>query len=102
MNKGKATIQLGFDHLIGWNGVGGITITGRITKFQFDIDKKNKPIYIKMSIQGAAGMQDITLWISSNGAGDAQVVDIRGNRIKFSGDIYSVQESSVYKGMDLF
>ncbi len=102
VDNGKATIQLGFDHLVGWNGVGGITITGRITKYEFDNEKKNKPIFIRMSIQGSVGMQDITFWISSTGNGEAQVVDMRGNRIQFSGDIVSVKESSVFKGMELF
>lgn len=102
VNKDKATIQLGFDQLVGWNGVGGITVTGRITRYEIDNEKKNKPIYIRMSIQGSAGMQDITIWISSNGNGEATIVDMRGNRIQFSGDIVSVEETSVFKGNELF
>lgn len=102
VNKGKATIQLGFDQLVGWNGVGGITISGRITKYEIDDEKKNKPIFIRMSIQGSAGMQDLSIWISSNGNGEATVVDMRGNRIRFSGDIVSVDQTRTFKGMELY
>jgi len=102
VNKGKATIQLGFDQLIGWNGVGGITISGRITKYQIDKENKSKPIFIRMSIQSSTGMKDITIWISSNGNGEAQVVDMRGNRIQFSGDIVSIDETRTFKGTELY
>ena len=102
VNKEKATIQLGFDQLVGWNGVGGITITGRITRYEIDDEKKDKPIFIRMSIQGSAGMQDITIWISSNGNGQAQIVDMRGNRIQFSGDVVSVEETRTFKGNELY
>lgn len=102
VNKDKATIQLGFDQLVGWNGVGGITITGRITRYEIDHEKKDKPIFIRMSIQGSAGMQDLTIWISNNGNGEATIVDMRGNRIRFSGDIVSVEDTRVFKGNELY
>ncbi|NPD45672.1 MULTISPECIES: DUF4251 domain-containing protein [unclassified Lentimicrobium] len=102
VNNGKATIQLGFDQLVGWNGVGGMTISGRITKYEIEDEKKNKPIFIRMSIQGSTGMQDLTIWISSNGNGEATIVDMRGNRIQFSGDIVSVDKTRTFKGMELY
>lgn len=102
VNKNKATIQLGFNQLVGWNGVGGITISGKITKYEIDIEKKDKPIFIRMSIQGSAGMQDLSIWISSNGNGEATIVDMRGNRIRFSGDIVSVADARTFKGMELY
>ena len=35
----NSTIQLGFDQLIGWNGVGGVTIDGQITKMEIKTKK---------------------------------------------------------------
>lgn len=102
VNGDQAIIQLSFDGLIGWNGVGGITIKGRITKYEVDKENPNKPIYIKMSIQGATGFQEITLWISSSGSGEAQITDIKGNRIRFTGDIVSLENSKVFIGMESF
>lgn len=102
VNGDKAVIQLAFDGIVGWNGVGGITIKGRITKYEVDKENPNKPIYIKMSIQGSTGFQDIALWVSSNGQGEAQVTDNKGNRIRFTGNIVSLEESSVYVGMETF
>ncbi|NOR86988.1 MAG: DUF4251 domain-containing protein [Bacteroidales bacterium] len=98
INGDQAVIQLSFNSLIGWNGVGGITIKGKISKYKVDYDNKNKPIYIRMTVQGSEGFQDITMWISSNGNGEAEVVDLRGNRIKFTGDVVSLEDSHVFIG----
>lgn len=98
----NAIVQLSFNGLIGWNGVGGITIKGRITKYEFDDSNKNKPIYIRMTIQGSEGFHDIVLWVSNSGMGEAQVTDIRGNLIKFTGDIVSLSNTRVFIGSERF
>ncbi len=102
VNGDQAILQLSFNGLVGWNGVGGITVKGKITKYKYDSKNKNKPIYIQMSIQGTEGFQDVTLWISNNGSGEAQINDIKGNRIRFTGDIVSLEESKVFIGNTRF
>jgi len=102
VNGDQAILQLSFNGLSGWNGVGGITIKGKITKYKCDSENKNKPIYIQMSIQGSEGFQDVTLWISNSGSGEAQITDIKGNRIRFTGDVVSLEESKVFIGNSRF
>lgn len=94
----EAIVQLSFNDLIGWNGVGGITIKGKISKYKVENDNKNRPIYIRFTIQGSEGFHDITMWVSSSGAGEAEVVDMKGNRIKFTGDVVSLDDSKVFVG----
>lgn len=102
VNGDQAIVQLSFNGLVGWNGVGGITIKGTINNFEYEAENKNKPIYIKMSIQGSEGFQDVTMWISSNGNGEAQVTDIRGNRIRFTGNVVNLEDSKVFIGNTRF
>jgi len=102
VNGDQAIIQLSFNSLVGWNGVGGITIKGSITKYEYDDSNKNKPIYIRMTIQGSEGFQDITMWISSGGQGEAQIVDMRGNRLKFTGNIVSLEDTRIFVGSTRF
>lgn len=102
INGDQAILQLSFDGLIGWNGIGGITVKGRITKYEVQLENKNKPIYIRLNIQGSTGFQDITLWISNSGSGEAQITDMQGNRIRFTGNIVSLEETSVFVGMETF
>ena len=98
INGDQAIVQLSFNSIIGWNGVGGITIKGKISKYEVNYENKNIPIYIRMTIQGDAGFHDITIWISSTEAGEAQIVDIKGNRIKFTGKVVSLEDSRVFVG----
>ncbi|OYT15129.1 MAG: hypothetical protein B7C24_14660 [Bacteroidetes bacterium 4572_77] len=97
-NLEEAVVQLSFNGIVGWNGVGGITIKGRITKYEYEADNKNIPIYIEATIQGQEGFQDILVWISTNGNGEAQVTDLRGNRLKFTGEVVSLEQSRVFMG----
>ncbi|MCK5776173.1 MAG: DUF4251 domain-containing protein [Bacteroidales bacterium] len=101
-NLDKGIIQLSFNGLIGWNGIGGITVKGNIIKYEYDIEKKDKPIYIQATIQGTEGFQDIVLWISNNGNGDANITGMRGDRIRFTGDIVSLEDSRIYIGTERF
>ena len=101
-NIEDAVVQLSFDGLVGWNGIGGITVKGKIIKYKFDDTNKSKPIYIQATIQGSEGFQDIVVWVSSNGNGEAQVTDIRGNRIKFTGQIISLKEANIFTGTTRF
>jgi len=102
VKEDQAILQLSFNGLIGWNGVGGITVKGKIIKYEYDTVNKNIPIHIKMTIQGSEGFQDINLWISSNGNGEAQITDLRGNRIRFTGNVVSLEDSRVFIGNSRF
>ncbi len=98
INGDQAIVQLSFNGLVGWNGVGGITIKGKISNYKVDYENKNKPIYIRMTIQGNKGFQDITLWLSNSGKGEAEVLDYKGSKIKFTGDVVSLDDSHVFIG----
>lgn len=102
INKDQAALQLSFDGLVGWNGVGGITIKGKITKYEIQIEEKNKPILVRMTIQGSSGFQDVTIWISNNGSGEAQITDLRGNILRFTGDIVPLDQSRIFMGTESF
>ena len=102
LNNENAALQLSFDGLMGWNGVGGITVKGKITKYEYQLDNKNKPIFVRMTIQGPSGFQDVTIWISNNGSGEAQITDLKGNRIRFTGDIVPLEQSRIFMGIESF
>jgi len=78
-----AVIQIGSPSGIGYNGVGGITIDGRVTKYELT-EKQNKrgtSYSITMYVMSSLGTYDIQLWVSQLGNADAS---IRGN---FSGAV---------------
>lgn len=99
----EGALQLGFDGLIGWNGVGGVTIDGKITKYEIKEGKENSSSTVELRFQGrGAGSAMLNITVNSSGQASARVNGDFGERITFSGMIKSIEESSVYKGQSLF
>jgi hypothetical protein len=93
------TVQFGDAQRIGYNGVGGATIDGRITKYEYTVTGKRQDSYsIRMIFMSSIGTYDITLMINSQGVGDAS---IRGNwsgQLNYHGKLVPLTLSRVYKG----
>lgn len=95
--KDKATVQLSFNGLIGWNGVGGVTLDGQVGKYESSGDGKS--VNINMSASGSSiGIVDIHLTVTGDGNARATVSGNWGNRITFQGNFVSLSESRVFKG----
>jgi hypothetical protein len=93
----ETTVQLSFNGLVGWNGVGGITLDGKIGNYEYSNDGKS--LNIKMSATGSSiGIVDIFLIVTGDGNGRATVSGNWGERITFQGKFVSLAESRVYKG----
>ncbi len=96
-------IQLGFDGLIGWNGVGGITLDGKVTSYKIIEGKKNNNPSINLRFQGrGVGSANINITVNSSSQANAKVSGDFGDRVTFSGVLKSKDESAVYKGQSLF
>ncbi len=102
VNGDQAILQLSFNGLVGWNGIGGITVKEKINNYKNDSENNNKPICIQMSIQASEGFKDVSIWIYSSGSGEAQITDVKSNRIRFTGDIVRLEESRVFIGNTRF
>lgn len=99
----EGALQLGFDGLIGWNGVGGITIDGNITKYEVKEGKNKSAPSLVLRFQGRGiGSATIHVSINTSGQASARVSGDFGDRITFSGMMKSLEKSSVYKGQSLF
>lgn len=99
----EGAIQLGFDGLIGWNGVGGVTIDGKITRYEINEGKQNSSPTVNLRFQGRGiGSAMINITVNSSGQATARVSGDFGGRITFSGILKSIENSSVYKGQSLF
>ncbi|QZT37515.1 DUF4251 domain-containing protein [Halosquirtibacter xylanolyticus] len=96
-------VQLAFTNFVGGpNGIGGITLKGRQTKKELNTDKHGN-VTLRMSVIGNALTVDITVNLTTGGNyADATVEAItRGTRLRFSGNLFDIAESTYYKsGMD--
>ncbi|WP_020530206.1 DUF4251 domain-containing protein [Flexithrix dorotheae] len=97
-----ATIQLAFDAVVGLNGVGGVTLDGKISKYEVKEGKDTKPITINMRASGAAmGPVSLSITVQPDGNARAYISGDFGERISFQGRLVSLEKSGVYKGMSL-
>ncbi len=99
----NSTIQLAFDQLIGWNGVGGVTIDGRITKMEIKPNKDGIGFNVIASVQNKGGGL-VTMLFKVNSGGTARV-DMSGSfgeRLSFQGILVALDKTRVYKGTAIF
>ncbi len=93
------TVQFGDAMAIGYNGVGGVTVDGRITKYEYSVIGKKEDSYsIRLILMSSIGTYDITLMVNSQGYADAS---IRGNwsgQLNYHGKLVPLTLSRVYKG----
>ena len=103
--KGESgAIQLSFNQVVGWNGVGGITLDGKVLDYEVDLGKKGNAPQVTLRFQGNAGVGSarIFLTVNSSGQATARYTGDHGQLITFAGQLVSLQNSRVYKGMSLF
>ena len=96
----QAILQLGITDGAGLNGVGGITIEGRVTKYTYSRKehKRGFSYFIQVFITSNVGAYDITVTASSNGTGQATVTGIYPGQVNYSGKLIPPAASKVYKG----
>jgi hypothetical protein len=89
-----ATIQLGSDSREGYNGVGGITIEGKITRWILTEDAKNMILHLHITVWTQGDFYDLKFKISPKE--DTNVL-IEG--IMFIGELLPSSESTVFEGI---
>jgi len=99
----EGTIQLGSAFNVGYNGVGGTTVDGRITKYVVNKTGRKKDAYsIQLIFMSAIGTYDINLLVGGEGHASAT---IRGNwsgQLNYHGQLMPLGKSRVYKGNPSF
>ncbi len=99
----EGALQLGFNGLIGWNGVGGVTIDGTVTKYELLEGNQKQGPSVNLRFQGrGVGSATISISVNTSGQATARVSGDFGERITFSGMIVSLENSTVYKSQSLF
>ena len=96
----KATVQLSVSgHVIGPNGVGGVTVDGFISGLQTSTDKKGN-INCSFNVMGSAisALVEIMVPKGDNYATVYITPNYSSNRMKFYGVLVPAAKSSVFKG----
>jgi len=99
----ESTFQLGNNFGLMYNGVGGITVDGTVTKFELSerVTKRGTTFYIAMMLSSALGNYDIYWWINPSGNAEATVRGSFSGSITYSGKIKPLKKSRIYKGSSI-
>lgn len=103
LHDDKATIQLAFNSpYAGPNGIGGITVDGSASNIKTDTDSKGN-VTISMSVMGVGVSASVVIRMpnGSNRCSATVYPNFNSNVITFSGDLYSEEDSNVFKGRSL-
>ena len=97
----NCVIQLGFEHLIGWNGLGGVTFEGKVKSYRVYETTEGKGVSLRAEFFGAG--RNLSMFLNVTGVNSD--IRLRGNwggRLRMSGQIVHPDESRVYKGQPVF
>jgi len=95
-------IQVGSNTYIGANGVGGVTVEGTITKYEYIRNERSGSYTVSYYLQTPLGSYDVRMTAFQDGRADADVSSTTwGGRLRYSGNLVPPGISRVYKGMSL-
>lgn len=99
----QGVVQFGFNHIIGYNGVGGLTFDGTISGFKVLNSKPKGPVTISTNLTapGLLGAATLNMTVYADGRASATIVGSFGSRLTFAGNVYHPEESTVYQGLSV-
>ena len=103
VNGDNSVVQLAFNiPLSGPNGLGGITLDGKVSNYEVNKDKKGN-VDISMNVMGTgiSARVTISLFAGSNRASVTILPNFNSNRITLVGVIVPSQLSRVFKGSSI-
>lgn len=100
VDSSKIVIQYGsMGALLGYNGLGGITTDGNITKFEVKRTGRDKESYsIQLSAMTSVGMYDIFILISPDGNSTATIGGLSRGKLVYYGNVIPIKGARIFKG----
>lgn len=96
----RGTVQLSFSGIVGWNGLGGVTLDGKYDSYEVKEPKKaGQGVTLQANVRGTGGFARMTLLIQSPTQAEVRISGNWGERLTLFGTLYSPDESRVFKGM---
>jgi hypothetical protein len=98
----RGVIQVGNNADLGRNGLGGVTIDGSISSYEYTLNEKRQTYNISYVLRSPVGSYDIHMTVQPNGRADARVSgNFSGGSLRYSGRLVHPAESRVFKGSSL-
>ena len=100
LEEEQGTIQLALNNGFGYNGLGGITLSGKLTSFDIKRRAPDQPISIQGRLVGTGlGVIDFFLDIDVDERVTARFSSQYGHRFQLIGNLFSLEETIPYIGI---
>jgi hypothetical protein len=99
----ECTLQLGSAYDVGYNGVGGATVDGRVIKYEYNkTGKKGDNYLVKMTLMTALATYDVFMNATKEGFADANIRGDWSFQLNYHGKLVPLSLSKVFKGSPLY
>ena len=102
VNGDQAIIQIGSPAGMGRNGVGGITVDGRVTKFEMKSNDKKGNYQARINVMSSVGNFDVLLNVGSTYNASADIRSNHPQRIRYQGKLVPLDNSEIYVGQSSY
>lgn len=103
VNGDQVVFQFSFDGIVGWNGIGGITLKGEIEDYKFEPAKTtNKPMRVTARIKTTThwGKPYFTLTVFEDGYASI-TMSVKSGTVNMNGQVVKPEDSGVYEGTEI-
>lgn len=98
----SGVIQIGSDRYVGLNGVGGITVDGRISRYEFSQNEKNGTYHVSYYLGSPTGNYDVNMVVFPDGRAQAAVSSTWPGQLNYLGYLVPPAASRVFKGTTVY
>jgi hypothetical protein len=91
-------VQTGNNFGMGYNGVGGLTVEGRISKYTVNADKKRKSFTVTWNMSSTVGFYNVSMNVSASGRATATLTGNTSGRLVYDGWLIPGSESRTFTG----
>lgn len=94
----STVIQTGNNFGVGYNGVGGLTVEGRISKYSIVRDNKRKSFTVTWNMSSTIGFYNISMHVSASGRATATLTGTTTGRLVYDGWLVPASETRTFQG----
>ena len=94
----EGVIQVGSNDYVGLNGVGGITVEGPISDYQFTRREKNGTYNVSYILRTSLGTYNVQMNVFSDARAEATISSSWPGKLTYIGSLVPPSASRVYKG----
>ena len=98
LDSNDVVLQTGSNQNMGYNGVGGATAEGSLTKLKLEKNLKNLSFTLSFTVVTNIGIYDIYMTINSDGNARATISGLTPGKLVYDGRIESLNNTGIYKG----